>query len=364
MHIAFDCSGITCPFNSTRGIGRYTRHHLAHLLESNDEIQLTLLHETSADLTLLGPFIEKGAKIKSYDALKNLDFDILHIPDPMTIIAGRPTLLDHAPEYKTTVTFYDLIPLVLAEQHFYYYSAGLSRAYLKRLAQVRNSAKKVFAISNNTRNDLLRITEIEPQRIVNIQAGSNLTNETQTTDLVEGLGAYFLVVGGLDSHKGFHHTFAALQNLVREQIDVKIVVAGSTNDSAKAIYQQLSQQLKISQHLVFTDFVSDQELSSLYSHAIALVYPSDYEGFGFPVLEAMTRGCPVITRRNASLEEVGGNAVFYIEETPLEEIMKKLLHTPSLRQELREKGLRQSKLFSWTNVAATTLRTWRTLRVC
>ena len=153
---------------------------------------------------------------------------------------------------------------------------------------------------------------------------------------------YFLLVGRRDPHKNaalFFQAFACLPN--REQY--AIVMAGGGN----ALEPELRELAGPAAG--FAGFFSDQDLSLAYSGAIALVYPSIYEGFGLPILEAMQSGCPVITCQNSSLPEVAGSAALYVGEHDYDEMTQALMSVqqPDVRSYLIKRGLERARLFSW-----------------
>lgn len=362
MHIAFDCSGITCPSNSKRGIGRYARQHLITLLTENPGIQISLLHEPGIDITNLQEFmVYSGVQIASYDRFDFSKAKLLHLPDPMTIISDRPCLLPMSQQITTTILFHDLIPLILHTEHLDFFSAKAAREYVRRLSLIRENVAMTFTNSENTRQDLIRIAQVDETKTLTVHAGSHLAELIPSGGWKERLGCYFLAIGGLDSHKGFHHTMRAFITLRHEGLSAKLVVVGSTDDPYKFAYQQLAKESGIEDSLLFTGFVSDQELAGLLSEALALIYPSSYEGFGFPILEAMSQGCPVITAPNSSLSEVGGTAVLYIQNNDLAELMSQVFCDEKLRNHLSNQGKAQSKRFSWSKVTNQILRIWELL---
>ncbi|MDD2273741.1 MAG: glycosyltransferase [Desulfuromonadaceae bacterium] len=157
---------------------------------------------------------------------------------------------------------------------------------------------------------------------------------------------YFLLVGRRDPHKNaalFFHAFAQLPDRER----YAIVMAGGGNVLEPELRELAGPAAG------YAGFFSDQDLSLAYSGAIALVYPSLYEGFGLPILEAMQSGCPVITCQNSSLSEVAGSAALYVGEYDREEMTKALLSVqqPDIRSYLIKRGLERARLFSWQKSA-------------
>lgn len=157
---------------------------------------------------------------------------------------------------------------------------------------------------------------------------------------------YFLLVGRRDTHKNvalFFQAFALLPNRER----YAIVMAGGGNVLEPELRELVGPAAG------YAGFFSDQDLSLAYSGAIALVYPSLYEGFGLPILEAMRSGCPVITCQNSSLPEVAGSAALYVGEYDYEEMSRALVSVqqPGVRGYLIKRGLERARLFSWQKSA-------------
>ncbi len=157
---------------------------------------------------------------------------------------------------------------------------------------------------------------------------------------------YFLLVGRRDPHKNaalFFNAFAQLPDRER----YAIVMAGGGNVLEPELRELAGPAAG------YAGFFSDQDLSLAYSGAIALVYPSLYEGFGLPILEAMQSGCPVITCQNSSLAEVAGSAALYVDEYNSEEMTRALLSVqqPDVRSYLIKRGLERARLFSWQRSA-------------
>lgn len=143
--------------------------------------------------------------------------------------------------------------------------------------------------------------------------------------------------------------------------DYQFVVTGGKGWKNEAFYN-LIRKLNIDEYLVFTGYVPEEDLPALYQGAEVFIYPSLYEGFGLPILEAMASGIPVITSNTSSLPEVAGDAALLvnpIEIFELYEAMEALATKPQLREELKVKGKEQSKKFSWEKTALKTLEIYK-----
>ncbi len=160
--------------------------------------------------------------------------------------------------------------------------------------------------------------------------------------------SFLLTVGNLKPHKNLLNLVKSLAYLDRDLMIVGKKEGLRTKDLS--LFSFLEQHPEISKRVTFTGYVSEKELENLYARAAVYVFPSLYEGFGFPILEAMAAGCPVASSSRASLPEVAGNAASYFDpESPVDiaRAIKQILDNESYRQELITKGKEQIALFNW-----------------
>jgi len=161
---------------------------------------------------------------------------------------------------------------------------------------------------------------------------------------------FVLAVSSLNPNKNFRSIVQAVTFL--SNVNFEVVIAGGANPK---IFCQST--IPLPSNVRYLGYVSDGELRSLYEHASCFVYPSFYEGFGLPPLEAMACGCPVIVSQAASLPEVCGDAALYCDPNSSKDIAEKivlLMNNPTLREDLRRKSLERAKLFSWEKCARET----------
>jgi glycosyltransferase involved in cell wall biosynthesis len=220
-------------------------------------------------------------------------------------------------------------------------------------------ASKYIAVSNNTARDLHNLhPHIKSEDITLAYNGISAIFTPDTLDAINQFRItykvtkpYFIIVGervGLNNYKNIIHFFRAVAKLPERNRYEIVCVGGSPTLEPELV--QLSTGIRV--HKLN---LSDRELQSAYSGAVALVYPSKYEGFGLPVLEAMSCGCPVITCNNSSLPEIAGDSAIYVSETNIDELVIALekVQQPKVRQELINNGLQQAKQFSWQKMADT-----------
>lgn len=222
----------------------------------------------------------------------------------------------------------------------------------------------IIAVSNNTKLDLIRVMGIDSDKIsvVHLGASPEFGPDPGPDDdealRFYGVGKpYVLFVGTLEPRKNINLLVKGFDKVVKDGHDLHLVLAGRRGWMAQNIFDELERR-ELLGRVHITGYVREHYLPSLYRQATALVYPSLYEGFGLPPLEAMASGTPVIVSRNSSLPEVVGDAGIYIDALSVDEMadaIERILEDKSLATSLRDRGLERAKMFSWTKTAEKTL---------
>lgn len=218
-------------------------------------------------------------------------------------------------------------------------------------------APRIVTVSEFSRKELICYCKIRKNKIKVVSEGwQHIQRINADLDIFQKHNIspkkYILAVSSLNPNKNFQGIVKAIESL--GDIGTDIVIAGGTNPK---IFSSFNDSLPNS--VKYIGYVTDEELKALYEEAIGFIYPSLYEGFGLPPLEAMACGCPVIVSNVASLPEVCGDAALYVDPYNPEDIaekMKLLLSDDKLREELRRKGLERAKMFSWEKCAKETLK--------
>lgn len=224
-------------------------------------------------------------------------------------------------------------------------------------------AKRVLTISNASRNDIIQGYQKDPKKVVVTYPGiksesKDMNKELSKKELQEKFGIdkeYILFVGTLQPRKNISRLVEAFSHLKKSS--TQLVLVGKKG----WLYEEIltaPQKFGVKEKVLFLEFVDNNDLPSLYTHALIFVLPSLYEGFGLPVIEAMKYGTPVITSNVSSLPEAGGDASLYINPESVEDItkaMQQLLDNSKLRAEMVKKGYEQVKKFSWEKTAKETL---------
>jgi len=176
---------------------------------------------------------------------------------------------------------------------------------------------------------------------------------------------YILYVGSLEKRKNLPRLLEAYAYLRETLPGWKLVIVGGRKWKSDPIYKAV-QRLGLEPHVIFTGFVAEEDLPALYNGADLFVFPSLYEGFGLPVLEAMACGTPVVTSNTSSLPEVAGEAALLVAPTDVKAIaaaMQRVLSEPDLAAELRRRGLERASQFSWERTARETLAVYERVLV-
>jgi glycosyltransferase involved in cell wall biosynthesis len=213
-------------------------------------------------------------------------------------------------------------------------------------------AYRIVTVSQFSKKELLHYLRTKPNRIRVVSEGwEHIQEKHSDLNVFQKHNIspkkYILAVSSLNPNKNFQGIVKAIECL--GDIGTDIVIAGGTNPK---IFSSSNDSLPNS--VKYIGYVTDEELKALYEGAIGFIYPSFYEGFGLPPLEAMACGCPVIVSNIASLPEVCGDAALYVDPYNPKDIATKiriLLSDDNLREELSRKGLERAKLFSWEKCA-------------
>lgn len=231
-------------------------------------------------------------------------------------------------------------------------------------------AKKIIAVSNYTKKDILKYFKVKPEKIEVVYEGTPARRDSPLGTVLEsgtvpkGLSLpnlpkpYLLYVGNAYPHKNLERLILAFQKLTEDkQIDCRLVLVGELD----YFYQRLRKMSSVvpSGRIIFTDFVSDLDLNILYQNASLYVFPSLGEGFGLPPLEAMAFGLPVVCSKATCLPEILGRAALYFDPENTEEMaekIKQVLKSQKLQDKLIDHGFKRIQKYQWSKMAQETLR--------
>lgn len=251
--------------------------------------------------------------------------------------------------FRITV-IHDLTPLLFPQYH-HWHSQILQRILLNRILK---KAHLILTVSQNSCEDLKRFFPFTAAKTSVVYPGRDpFFQPSHSPAIMEKLqidAPYFLSVGTIEPRKNLVLLLEAYQQF-RAQNDERILllIAGGKGWKYQAFYNALNQNL-FKEDIILLGYVDKGELPALYTHSLALIYPSIYEGFGLPVLEAMACGAVVICADRSSLSEVGGNAALYFDpENKLDLLsqMEAIVYNKPLIKTKKSLSLQQSYLFSW-----------------
>lgn len=261
-------------------------------------------------------------------------------------------------ETRNVVTVHDLIPLRYPHTVFRPWRPRVFLSYLRRLFGLR-TATLLIADSECTKSDLVRILRVPEERVRVVPLGVSRKFTVGVSSKFER--PTVLAVGAGSAHKNFS-TLLRAHAIVLQQRPVDVVFVGIwTNRGRKRMFR-ITQKLGTTSNVKNLGLVSDEELCELYRHASVFVFPSLYEGFGLPILEAMASGTPVVASTAASIPEVAGDAAILVppkDAGAFAAAIIRVLESPELAEELRNKGLARAAEFTWARSARLTLDAYR-----
>ena len=371
-----------------RGIGVYTRNLIEAMLRIAPEHEyhfLNLYGDFPDGITLnercfvhsyyQGPIIQdlgdrnifripeleriREAQVKNF--LENSKIDLMLWTSLSEY--GYPFKIDWFQSVKTAAIIHDLIPLIFPQQCLF--DNRYKKDYMESLDFIKG-VDLLLSNSQATKDDCVRLLKIPREKISVVMAGIGQKYlNVQNRDLLDVkerfslCDDYFLFAGGIDFKKNIERIITAYGKLPHKYSkNMMLVISGKTDKETIRHYMNEAEKAGVGDRVICTDYLSDEELIALYSNARALVFPSLYEGFGIPVLEAMACGTPVITSDNSSLKEIGAGYAILVDPKDTNQICKAMLYVimnPEKVKETAQDAVLYAKQFTWERVAEKTL---------
>jgi glycosyltransferase involved in cell wall biosynthesis len=337
------------------GFGTYVRNLIKYLHKIDNENKYVIYNKPWGNLEdhILGDLWEELLLPLN---LKKESIDIYH----GTI--GRLPLLKFNTKY--IVTLHDTIPItfgeVVSKKHRFYIT--------KKWKSTLKSADKIIAPSYCAKQDIIKTFNIPDDKIKVIYEGveemfRKLDSNLSFNEVRKFYGItkkYILAVGAIEPRKNIPALFSAYKIIKEKGFDYQLVVVGPGAWKEKLILNKINSN----NNVIVTGYVPKSHLVLLYNAADVFVFPSLYEGFGLPLLEAMACGVPIAASNTSSLPEIGGDTALYFDPLNVDEMantIKNILKNSELQQEMRNKGLERAKLFSWEKASRETLVLYKDL---
>jgi glycosyltransferase involved in cell wall biosynthesis len=362
MRIGFDATTLTGQIS---GVGGYTASLLQALAEHEvgDTTRLVVLSNRRIavperpGLEVYGrrlfPIRSAWMQLVLPGILREVRPDVVHFTNYLApVFSGTPFV----------VSFHDMSLTLLPEAHTL--KKRLLTASL--IPTVARKAARILVPSESTRRDVVRLLEVDPSRIrlVPYAAAPRYRPLPDGPQALAARGVrppYFLYVGTLEPRKNLTRALRAFLRIAPALPDHQFVIVGQAGWKYAEILREAGRPELLSR-VVRTGYLPEEELPLFYNHAVALVYPSLYEGFGLPVIEAMACGAPVLTSRTSSLGEIAHDAALLVDPTSEDELargLSRLGEDPALRATLAARGRERAALFSWERTARETAAVYR-----
>jgi len=222
-------------------------------------------------------------------------------------------------------------------------------------------SKKIIAVSNYTKNDILKYFKVKSDKIKVIYEGApNSEGRSLRSKERSLLYPYLLYVGNAYPHKNLERLILSFNKLIEDKKDLYLILVGEIDYFYKKIQDKFSDSKKI----IFTDFISDKELVALYKNASIYVFPSLYEGFGLPPLEAMSCGVPVVCSQASCLPEILENSAIYFDPEDINDMAEKIkyvLDNEKIQKQLISNGFEQIKKYKWEEMTQEILKIYKSV---
>lgn len=376
MRIGIDCRTILNPKGGEgAGVGHYTYYLVKNILQVDKKNEYFLYFDWRVADTR--EFVQPNVRIKHFPFSqynKFLPFAYSHMlitaylmKEGLDVFHSPITSLPLTYLKKEIITVHDL---AIYKNPGWFPSQIFSTKLL--VPQSLRKANKIIAVSESTKDDLQEIFNIPAKKIKVIHEGVVVDKIKVTNKRLDSLDRfklpprYILFVGTLEPRKNLVTLLRAYRQATNSQPALQrypLVIAGAKGFKHEEVFDEIK-ELRIGKQVKYLGYVTHNQKMELMKGASCFVFPSSYEGFGLPVLEAMALGTPVITSNISSLPEVAGSAAILVNPEKEQEIAKafhKLMGDQKLQAKLRQRGLSQAKRFSWERCARETIKAYESV---
>ncbi|WP_139905726.1 glycosyltransferase family 4 protein [Clostridium thermarum] len=367
MRVAIDARGVN--WYKGTGIGTYTDNILSQLLNIDQENYYHIYWSGDDYERLNAPNSKIIMTSKKHHRffqqnyipsnLSKEKIDVYHVPQNGIGLSENITC-------KKVITVHDLIPYIMPET----VGRGYLLKFLKEVPNIIENTDAIITVSNWSKRDILKFFPIEEDKVFVTPLATDMKYKPLDKEWCRYMiekkmnikKPYILYIGGFSPRKNVRSLIMAFSKVYPNlNKDYVLVITGSLRDEGNSL-KELCSNLQIYSQVVFTGFVEEDMLPILYNGAELFVYPSYYEGFGLPPLEAMSCGTPVITSNVSSIPEVVGDAGILIDPYDTTNLMEALVNTLSdekLKEHLSQAGLNRAAQYSWKRTAAETLEVYK-----
>lgn len=388
LNIAWDATAVYGPMSKNRGIGNYvtglfstmidmdqSNHYYLFNFFEDTEFKNQLKHKERLDETYL--YCGDNNDLLSNPEFKNIlgnaikrfiyenQIDVFFVTSPF-----ESRLFPYEREWfgnvKVVAIVYDIIPYLFQERYFAGDIEKNGQWYLERLEMLK-SMDLCLTISESARTDLIEALDFPEEKVATIWGAVDKRfkvldiSEKEKQELFDKFGVvdkYIMCTGGDDDRKNLAGLITAYSKLPKELIEeYQLVIVCKLSPESKVRYSRIAEDAGIRDRVVLTGFVSDEELVRFYNLAHLVAFPSEYEGFGLPIVEAFACETPVLTSNNSSLVQVAGDAAVLVDPFSVESVTDGLVRalTETDLRELVRRGTERVKLYQWERVSEDTL---------
>jgi glycosyltransferase involved in cell wall biosynthesis len=353
------------------GMGTYTYQLIRNLnrIDAKTDYLIFMPDQKHCDI----PFGKNFTVKNITENVQGNFWDEVNIPN---ILAGEELELYHVPQNGVglpaekkcpfVITLHDVIPYRMPETC----SENYLRVFQTELPQIVERCDGIITVSEFSKQDIIKAFHFPGEKIyVSYLAGEDIYRPLDKKWCKEFLksnysisGDFILYVGGFSPRKGIKGVIEAFSKLIEDyKNEIYLVIAGKQGRSYP-IYKKLAEDLKVADKVLFPGFIPLEQLPYFYNASKLFVYPSFYEGFGLPPIEAMACGTPVVTSNATSIPEVLGDSALYVNPADVYDLFEKIrqgLEDEPLRETLITKGFQRTKQLTWEDTAKNTLQFYK-----